>query len=1088
MSNSAFFEAILRDNHKESATRAVRKRGENYFKSKRIETAFEQEDHIHLHVRGSGYSEYCVDIYKEDDNIVYDCNCPAMYSYDICKHIVAALLYVEKEMEVEKASVPEYRWRDKIDAVMRITQYYGMPRITRLAPRLMFLSLQANRHGYGYALVPYRFNPALFPAELVKDEASIDNEVLAGYVVEHPELVEKARRIESLHSLTQGRYLNINDGLLSVIETLFNYSGYYDSDGLSRRLNALRHFDAPLFRGRPERPFDDPLTVPVEEATVYLDLTEGEDALGLTVCATAGETTIDLHQRGVEVIGAGPYWILSDSTLVRCASSYNHHLTQQFVVGGKLTIPKKQKSFFVNQYLVPLLDYMPLRGTALTRKTVESPLEAKQLYLEEQDGDLVASLRFKYGNVVVPHTAHYPTSAIQLDESDSESAKLILVEVYRDTAQEEKIYRETSSASYGLKYGTKQRDDLFLLRARVSPIDFLLYKLPILTADGYEIFGEETLKSARVNRHTPTISFNVSSGIDWFDIETLIQFGDVRVDLKEVRKSLRSKERFVKLADGTIGQIPEAWLQKYRHLFQLGEQDGESIRLSTHHVTLLDRLLAEADGVQVDELYQQRLVRLKAFEYIAEQPVPDGFVGELRPYQKAGLNWLHFLYDYGFGGCLADDMGLGKTIQVLALLQSLHERECNLPPTLIAVPRSLLVNWQREAEQFTPGLRITTHFGQTRPKSTDHFCDADIVLTTYGVVRRDVQLLRQVEFYYIILDESQAIKNPNAKIAKSVRLLHGRHRLVMTGTPVENSTFELWSQFAFLNPGLLGSADYFKKAFSNPIERNNDAETAGLLRQMVYPFILRRTKAQVALDLPPRSDRTIYVEMEKAQRRLYNKTRDEYRAQLLGLIEEEGMNSARFKVLEGLLRLRQICNHPRLVQKRFRGDSAKQELLFETLQTLQQEGHKALIFSQFVQMLHIVRDEMKQRGMTFTYLDGRTQNRQARVDEFQNDPSLSFFLISLKAGGVGLNLTAADYVIHIDPWWNPAVEMQASDRSHRIGQDKPVFVYKLITKDSVEEKILELQARKKTLVEQLITSEGGMLKQLTATDVQVLFS
>ena len=446
------------------------------------------------------------------------------------------------------------------------------------------------------------------------------------------------------------------------------------------------------------------------------------------------------------------------------------------------------------------------------------------------------------------------------------------------------------------------------------------------------------------------------------------------------------------------------------------------------------------------------------------------------------------IIEYEFGGCLADDMGLGKTIEALVFLQSLKEIGEAEKASLLVLPRSLLVNWQREAARFTPTLKVHFHFGAGREDDLSIFEQHDLVLTTYGTLLRDIDKLRKYPFHYVILDESQAIKNPLAKTSKAARLLRSDHRLVLTGTPVENSTFELWSQFAFLNPGLLGNLEYFKSEFGNPIEKQGDEQASQFLRKMVYPFILRRTKSQVAPELPPRTERVVYADMEPAQRKFYNKTRDYYRAMLLGVIEEQGMNNARMKVLEGLLRLRQICNHPRLVKDDFHGDSSKFELLIETLETLQSEGHKALVFSQFVQMLSLVRNEMDLKKIPYVYLDGQTRKRQERVDTFQNDPTIPFFLISLKAGGLGLNLTAADYVIHIDPWWNPAVEMQATDRTHRIGQDKPVFVYKLITRDSVEEKILELQEKKKNLVDQLIITEGSFFKSLTAEDVERLFS
>ncbi len=435
-------------------------------------------------------------------------------------------------------------------------------------------------------------------------------------------------------------------------------------------------------------------------------------------------------------------------------------------------------------------------------------------------------------------------------------------------------------------------------------------------------------------------------------------------------------------------------------------------------------------------------------------------------------------------------MGLGKTVQVLAYLQSKREQASaeSEAATLLVVPKSLIVNWQRESEKFTPGLRFLEYMGNFRSKDTSTFNDYDVILTTYGTMLRDIELLRKYNFAHIILDKSQAIKNPLAKSAKAARLLHGNQRIVLTGTPVENNTFELWSQFAFLNPGLLGNMDYFKREFANPIESGGDEESAALLRKLVYPFILRRTKEQVAPELPPRTERVVYTDMIPAQKKLYTQTRERYRAELLGLIESDGIQDVRFKILEGLLRLRQIAIHPALVDKKYTGEAPKFEVLLETLETLQAENHKALIFSQFVETLKLVKKELDARKMKYVYLDGQTPNRQSRVDQFQNDPSYPFFLISLKAGGVGLNLTAADYVIHLDPWWNPAVEMQASDRAHRIGQEKPVFIYKIIARDTVEEKILQLQEKKRALVKSLIATEASFFKSLTQDDVKNLFS
>ena len=605
---------------------------------------------------------------------------------------------------------------------------------------------------------------------------------------------------------------------------------------------------------------------------------------------------------------------------------------------------------------------------------------------------------------------------------------------------------------------------------------------------GFEIYGEEKLKAGKINRATPTLSLNITSGLDWFDVQAVVHYGDQEVAFRDIRRALRKQERYIKLADGSIGQIPEDWLERYKKLFDLSEETEAGLRVRDYHLPLVDTLLMDADERRVAAEYEQRRNLLSSFERIQPQSVPEGFTGELRPYQKAGLDWLHFLYNYGFGGCLADDMGLGKTIEVLAFLQSLKEQGKFTAPCLLVVPKSLIANWQRETERFTPGLRILEFVGNFRKKDTSVFSGYDIVLTTYGTMLRDIEFLRGFTFLYAILDESQAIKNPLAQSSKAARLLNAQHRLVMTGTPVENNTFELWSQFAFLNPGLLGNIDYFKREFAAPIESRESEETAQILRKLIYPFILRRTKEQVAPELPSRTERILYVDLEPAQHKLYVHTRDYYRGLLMGMIDKEGINDVRMKILEGLLRLRQICIHPVLVDPAYRGESAKFVLLLETLHTLRAEGHKVLVFSQFVQSLHLLRKELDAHEIPYAYLDGQTLERQEQVDLFQNDRGVPFFLISLKAGGVGLNLTAADYVIHLDPWWNPAVEMQASDRAHRIGQDKPVFIYKIIARDSVEEKILQLQEHKKELVAQLISSEGSFFKSITKDDVKVLFS
>lgn len=476
-------------------------------------------------------------------------------------------------------------------------------------------------------------------------------------------------------------------------------------------------------------------------------------------------------------------------------------------------------------------------------------------------------------------------------------------------------------------------------------VGIITHSIPALLKAGFEICGEENLKTERINRNAATLGMQISSGIDWFDLNTFVEFGDQRANFHDIRKALKRGENYIKLADGSIGQIPQEWLEKYKHLWGLAEETADGFRVSDLHLSLLDQMLEDDASIQTPPDQLQRRERFRHFERIAPQPPPKGFTGELRPYQKHGFDWLHFLREYKFGGILAGDMGLGKTIQVLTYLQSLQEQAQAESAALLVVPKSLIANWQRESEKFTPSLKFLEYMGNFRNKDVSIFNDYDVVITIYGRMLRDIEILHKYKFHHVILDESQAIKNPLAKSAKAARLLNAEHRIVMTGTPVENNTFELWSQFAFLNPGLLGSIDYFKSQFANPIESAGDEKAAELLRKLVYPFILQHTKEQVALELPPRTERIVYTDMDTAQKKLYTQTRERYRAELTGLIETEGMNNARFKVLEGLLRLRQIAIHPALVDKKYKGAAPKFEILLETLETLQAENHKALIFS-----------------------------------------------------------------------------------------------------------------------------------------------
>ncbi len=988
------------------------------------------------------------------------CTCKQGYSWSPCRHRIAAFLALREHLKQH----PPQLWK----AVMDQAKQTPTRRSTTTHGPVAF-SLQ-DRSAF-WAIVPYQLSAKLFSADELADLEAVAQHI------DSDRLSTQAKPIRSRISPTSYPYANpeaIAAANLSVGNP-YVY-GYYGREGAAFYESVFSFLPRCLVYYGEE---DDPLAQQLQvftDATLEAVLSEVEGGIKMQLQLVAGEQALPLRQSNTDVIVQDPLWLLVDEVLAHVpnADAFSRTLLDY----PDLVVPARDQNEFLDTYLLPVTERISVQGDLVQWEDVDTAPQPC-LYLSEPDGEFQAELRFSYDDYEVMYEKRPPTHSVQRKPGSTQ-----LVRITRQAEREQEAWQSLSS--FGLKRGPEA--GLFLLRRGTDTVDFLLRQVPRLVESGYTIYGEEALTSTKVNRNHPSISFNVKSGIDWFDVDAKVNYGELEVSLKDIKQAIRKRSKYIKLADGSIGMLPEEWAEKYQHLFGMSQEHDDSLRFANSQVMLLDQLIEESDRAQTDAEFERRREKLRSFDHIEPQKLPCGFQGELRPYQKFGYDWLHFLHEYNFGGCLADDMGVGKTIQTLAFLQSLYEREPTLPATLLVMPRSLLFNWQREAERFTPTLKVYIQADQGRISEPEAFGEQNLVLTTYGTMRRDIDLLRQYTFHYAILDESQAIKNPFAETSKAARSLHAAHRLVLTGTPVENSTTELWSQFAFLNPGLLGNFDYFQTAFATQIERHQSDDTAQLLRRMVYPFILRRTKDQVATDLPPRTERVLVSDMEPAQRKLYAKQRDYYRALLLGMIDDDGMSDARMKVLEGLLRLRQICNHPRLIDERFKGSSGKFEALLETLETLRAEGHRALIFSQFVQMLTLVREALDHRGIPYAYLDGQTRNREEVVDRFQNDDSVPFFLISLKAGGVGLNLTAADYVIHIDPWWNPAVEMQATDRTHRIGQDKPVFVYKFIMRDSVEEKIVQLQDKKRELVEQVIGAEGGVFKSLTREDVEVLFT
>ena len=593
-------------------------------------------------------------------------------------------------------------------------------------------------------------------------------------------------------------------------------------------------------------------------------------------------------------------------------------------------------------------------------------------------------------------------------------------------------------------------------------------------------------------RQAGELKFQVKSGIDWFELRGDVTFGDATIGLPDLLAALARGDDAVRLSDGSLGILPSEWAEQLGLLAGLGTEEEDHLKFAANQAVLLDTLLGAQEEVTYDEQFSMLRERLAGLSGVEPADEPDGFEGDLREYQQNGLGWMRFLQDTNLGGCLADDMGLGKTVQLLALLQGRKLGQTNANgsegdslPSLVVVPRSLLFNWESESHRFTPDLKVVQYTGPDRHALRDEFPNLDLVLTTYGTLRRDVMELKKQPFDYVVLDEAQTIKNASSQVSKAARLLKARHRLALSGTPIENHVGDLWSIFEFLNPGMLGRSSLFRRYAADP----DDKQARDLLAKGIGPFVLRRTKAEVATDLPSKTEMTLSVELDGEQRRLYEELRDHYRQSLLGAVKEEGLGKQRMHVLEALLRLRQAACHPALLGGDNAAiDSAKVEALIPKLKELIDEGHKALVFSQFTSFLGLVRERLNEEGIAHEYLDGRTRDRGERVERFQNSPDLGVFLISLKAGGLGLNLTSADYVFLLDPWWNPAVEAQAIDRSHRVGQERQVFAYRLIARDTIEEKIAELQKKKTELADAVLNQDESVVSGLSVEDVERLLS
>jgi superfamily II DNA or RNA helicase len=1065
----------------------VRERGAAYFRQRRVREVSRTATFFSAEVRGS--SLYDVDLSLDGHDLTVSCTCPYSDGYATCKHIWAALLAAEQRgfgahltgkvrllSENLEDDDPEEEYESRTPAVKakrkrkaaRPAWEEHLAAVERAALPPPTPSSHWRRDPG-----PQRF---VFLVDAAETEKSRKLALEFGVQPlkkngEWGAIKRQAGGID-IHRLTDPvdrRIFTILNGADRVIKNYYSSYTPYQQHGQFRLGEAHVEVLLPLLAesGRLFGRADDgvpphPLTVddgPPWEFSLDIARDESGTTLRVTGRLVRAEESLPLESLDFLVSGL----MLHDRTLHRFRDTgglaWVTVLRKQNVIevpyargqqlaSRMLAMPRPERTSLPEE-----LKYEEIRVTPRPRVVVKKADYYGREVLDVQ-------LSFIYDDATVPAKPAEP-SILQTDRRRV---------ITRDGAAEAlAAIRLRQMGVMECRYAGK----LGLELAANRLVKFTLEA----TAAGWLVEAD-----GKLYRKAGHFELNVTSGTDWFDLGGAASFDGVAVPLPRLLEALRSGEKTVVLDDGTIGIVPEEWLKQYGLIARMGAAKGDAIRFGKAQIGVLDALLASRPDIEFDKQFEKARKELKKFDGVKPADPPPAFKGELRGYQRDGLGWLRFLRTHGFGGCLADDMGLGKTVQVLAHLASKRKGT-----TLIVVPKSLIFNWKQEAARFAPKLKVLDHTGLDRGKDAAAFATHDIVLTTYGTLRRDAALIADHHFDTCVLDESQAAKNSTTDTAKAVKLIQADHRLALSGTPIENHLGELWTLFDFLNPGMLGRAGAFGGEAGSL--RNPGPEMRELLAHALKPFILRRTKSQVAKDLPGKTEQTLYCELEPEQRKLYDELRDHYRASLLSKVDELGMKRTKIQVLAALLRLRQAACHPGLIdEKRTEAPSAKLDVLLPQIQEVVEEGHKVLVFSQFTSFLAIAKHRFDDLGLDYEYLDGKTRDRAARVDRFQTDPDCRLFLVSLKAGGVGLNLTAADYVYLLDPWWNPAAEAQAIDRSHRIGQTQPVFAYRMIAKNTVEEKVLELQQKKKSLADSILGGDERLITELKREDLELLLS
>jgi len=832
-----------------------------------------------------------------------------------------------------------------------------------------------------------------------------------------------------------------------------------------------------------------------EPSRCLFNFIKDETGLRYFITLTNKEEEIELQQEPAIVLSDEPCVVLLGKKIHRVENIDSKKLIP-FFTKTHIQVPVNSEKLYIQKFVLKAILQYDVRMEGI--ESVEKQPEKTAVLVLEEDfqSRMLFSLFFQYGNQrFIPATKQRNRRVVMLEETGGTEN---IVWFNRDFAWEDS--RSNQLIRLGL---TSEGENRFYLNQDFETlreyglIDWMNRNLDRLNDFRIENKTERSYYLGKVG-----LISNVTEKIDWFELEINVVFEHFTIPFSRFRKHILARDPEYVLPDRNVFILPEEWFQRYRDLFLYTENTKREIRMKKVHAHFLN--------TTVNSFFPED--RKNALARFLQKPVRHSGPSEslnriLRPYQKEGFYWLEHLRKMKFGGCLADDMGLGKTIQTIALLESVYsqagqkektmdstgqlslfdETESVLPASLVVAPTSLLHNWQNELKKFAPELKTYVYAGNKRkqPGTTDDLFNAcHVIISSYGIVRSDCDFLAGYSFYYLILDESQFIKNPDSIIYHAVKKLSSEHKLTLTGTPIENSLTDLWAQFNFINPDLLGNFSSFRKQFINPIVRDKNEKTEADLLQLIQPFLLRRTKEEVTPELPSLTQEIVYCDMTEEQEKIYLFEKNRIRNKMME--NKELFLKNNIITLQSLLRLRLLSNHPVLAFPEYTGDSGKFDQILLYFESIKTAGHKVLIFSSFVKYLHLLIKTFEERNWKYALLTGETILREEEIARFNENPDISAFFISLKAGGTGLNLTAADYVFIVDPWWNPASEMQALSRSHRIGQDKPVMVYRFISDNSVEEKIIDLQNKKNRLSKTFIAANNP-LKQLNYEEIEDLF-